>query len=144
MLRSKRSITSTLFGIGAALTYLCLTPAAHAYIDLAPTLSKIIADSKGIAVVEVMEFDRANHLVVFKAVRTLKGQIPADPIRHAVASAEGGAIPRQILQWAGPGARAVLFVSRNTALVDGEVHVDEVARTCRLRTMDLYLASPRA
>ena len=117
MLRSKKSIMSTLFGIAVAFMYLCLAPAVYAYIDMAPTLSKIIADSKGIAVVEVLEFDRANHLVVFKAVRPLKGEIPTDPIRHDVASAEGGAIPRSILQWAGPGARAVLFVSRNTALV---------------------------
>ena len=116
MLRSKKYV-SALFCIAVAWTCLCPAPAAHAYIDMAPTLSKIIADSKAIAVVEVAEFDRANHLVVFKAVRVLKGDVPTDRILHDVALAEGGAIPRLILQWAGPGARAVLFVSRNTALV---------------------------
>ena len=94
-----------------------LTTRSHAYIDLAPTLAKVMTDSKSIAVVEVTEFDRANHVVVLKPVRTLKGQLADDPIRHDVTSDEGGVIPRPILQWAGPGARAVLFVSRSTALV---------------------------
>lgn len=117
MLHSKKPFAYILLGMAAALAHLCLAPAAHAYIDMAPTLSKIIGDSRGIAVLEVVEFDRTNHLVVFKAVRVLKGDVAADRIVHDVALAEGGAIPRLILQWAGPGARGVLFVSRNTALV---------------------------
>jgi HEAT repeat protein len=101
------------------LLFLCLGLAtrAHAYIDLAPTLAKVMTDSKNIAVVEVAEFDRANHVVVLKPVRVLKGQLADDPIRQDVTSDEGGVIPRPILQWAGPGARGVLFVSRSAALV---------------------------
>lgn len=117
MLHPRRTISGILLGMAVAMANLCLGPAAHAYIDMAPTLAKIIGDARGIAVVEVVEFDRANHLVVFQPVRVLKGDIPTDRIPHDVALAEGGAIPRLILQWAGPGARAVLFVSRNTALV---------------------------
>jgi len=94
-----------------------LATRSYAYIDLAPTLVKIMTDSKSITVVEVMEFDRANHIVVLKKVRDLKGELAAEPIRHDVTSDEGAVIPRHILQWAGPGARGVLFVSRNTALV---------------------------
>jgi hypothetical protein len=116
MLNSKRSI-SALWVIAAAWVNLGMTPAADAYVDMAPTLSKIISDSKAIALVEVAQFDRAKHMITFKGVRNLKGEISTDPILHDVAAAEGGTIPRQILQWAGPGARAVLFVSRNTALV---------------------------
>jgi hypothetical protein len=90
---------------------------SYAYIDLAPTLVKIMTDSKSIAVVEVVEFDRAKHVVVLKEVRALKGELAGGSIRHDVTSEEGAVIPRHILQWAGPGSRGVLFVSRNTALV---------------------------
>jgi hypothetical protein len=101
------------------LLLICLswTVRSQAYVDLAPTLAKIITDSKSIAVVEVTGFDRAKHTVVLKEVRALKGEPAADPIRHDVTSEESATVPRPILQWAGPGARAVLFASRNTALV---------------------------
>ena len=96
---------------------LCLTTPAHAYVDLAPTLAKVISDSKKIAVVEVVEFNREKRVVVLKEIRSLKGESSSELIRHEVAASEGAAIPRQILQWAAPGARGVLFASRNTALV---------------------------
>lgn len=99
------------------LTCLCLTTTSSAYVDLAPTLAKILTDSKNVAIVEVTEFDRAQRMVVMKPVRALKGDLAPDPIRHEVASEEGAITPRHILQWAGPGARAILFVSRNTGLV---------------------------
>jgi hypothetical protein len=113
----KSSIPITLLGVAVTLVGLCLAPAVDAYIDLAPTLAKIIADSKSVTVVEVMEFDRQKHVVVLKAVRGLKGDVPADSIRHDVAPSDGGVVPREIQQWAGPGARGVLFLSRSTALV---------------------------
>jgi HEAT repeat protein len=96
---------------------LMLATLAPAYVDMAPTLAKVMTDSKSIAVVEVKEFDRARHIVTFKEIRVLKGELSGDAIRHEVAPEEKAAIPRPILQWAGPGARAVLFSSRNTALV---------------------------
>ena len=85
---------------------LCLTAPAHAYVDLAPTLAKVISDSKKIAVVEVVEFNREKRVVVLKEIRSLKGESSSEPIRHEVAASEGAAIPRQILQWAAPGAGA--------------------------------------
>jgi len=94
-----------------------LTTRLYAYIDMAPTLAKVIADSKNIAVVEVVEFDRAKHILVVKEVRALKGELATDLIQHDVTAEEGSVIPRHILQWAGPGARGVLFMSRSTALV---------------------------
>ena len=111
MFSSRRSFVVLL------LICLGLTVPAHAYVDLAPTLAKVIADSKTIAVVEVVEFNREKHVVVLKEIRLLKGESSAEPIQHDVTAAEGAAIPRQILQWAAPGARGVLFVSRNAALV---------------------------
>jgi HEAT repeat protein len=96
---------------------LCLAPPAQAYVDLAPTLAKVISDSKQIAVVEVVEFNREKGMLVLKEIRSLKGESSAELIRHEVAASAGAAIPRQILQWAAPGARGVLFAARNTALV---------------------------
>ena len=88
-----------------------------AYVDLAPTLAKIITDAKTIALVEVVEFDRENCAIVLKEVRTLKGEASADTIRHLVASSTHGTVPLQIAQWVEPGARGVLFMSRSTTLV---------------------------
>jgi HEAT repeat protein len=96
---------------------LCLTTPSRAYIDLAPTLSKIVADSQRIALVEVVEFNREKRAVALKEVSALKGEISADPTWHVVGTAEGATIPRHVLQWASPGARAVLFASRNIGLV---------------------------
>jgi len=78
------------------------TRAAQGYIDLAPTLTKIVGDSPTIAVVEVTAYDRNQHVVTFKPVQTLKGTIATDTIAHEVAPV-GGTAPRQIVQWAGAG-----------------------------------------
>ena len=85
-----------------------LTAPSHAYVDLAPTLARVISDAQQIGLVEIVEFDRANHALVLKPVRTLKGEPLPDSIRHDVAAANGGVVPRPIMQWASPGAgRAV-------------------------------------
>ena len=89
---------------------------ARAYVDLAPTLGSVIRDSQTISLVEVEKFSRENAAVILKKVRDLKGKTDAEPIRHQIA-APGQAMPRNVLEWAEPGRRAVLFVSSNTALV---------------------------
>ena len=66
----------------------CWTVPAHAYVDLVPTLAKVITDSKKIAVVEVVEFNRERHVVVLKETRLLKGEGSAEPIQHDVRPAE--------------------------------------------------------
>ncbi|MHB1035421.1 MAG: HEAT repeat domain-containing protein [Pirellulales bacterium] len=115
MLRPGCSIVRHLL-LAAPLAWTWMATSSHAYVDLAPTLAKIVSDSTRIAVVEVVEFDRAKRELVLKEVRALKGEMAAEPVRHEVA-AVGAAIPRLILQWVAPGARGVLFASRNTALV---------------------------
>lgn len=99
------------------LMFLGGTPSARAYIDLAATLPSIIGESQKITVVEIVEFKREKRGLVLKEVRALKGELSADPIRHIVAAGEGAIVPRQILTWATPGARAIVFSSRNNALV---------------------------
>ncbi len=90
---------------------------AHGYIDLAPTLAKVVGDSKSIAIVQVDKFSAADHSVMLLPIRALKGDLSADPVRHDVQASDGVAVPRPILQWAQPGARAVMFMSRTTELV---------------------------
>jgi len=116
MLHPNRLLAGSLLAV-LPLVCLGLATRSHAYIDLAPTLSKVIADSKKISLVEVVEFNREKRAVALKEIRTLKGELSPEPIWHVLASADGAAIPRHILQWASPGARAVLFSSRNIALV---------------------------
>ncbi|MBP7934379.1 MAG: HEAT repeat domain-containing protein [Phycisphaerae bacterium] len=96
---------------------LCLAMPVQGYVDLAPTLSKVVGDSKQIAVVEVVGFHREKRTVTLKPVRKLKGDAIAGVVKHEVAVSQGAAIPRHIMQWADPGSQAVLFVSRNTGLV---------------------------
>ena len=90
---------------------------AHAYIDLAATLPRIISDSQKITVVEVVDLKREKRGLVLKEIRALKGELSTESILHVVASGEGATIPRQILTWATPGARAIVFTTRNSALV---------------------------
>jgi HEAT repeat protein len=88
-----------------------------AYIDLAPTITKIIGDSQKISVVEVVGLNETTHVLTLKEIRTLKGTPGQDPILHNVASSDGNAVPPAIVQWADAGARGVLFSSRTTSLL---------------------------
>ena len=89
----------------------------QAYIDLAPTLAKISKDSKKIALIEIVDFNRETHTITFKEIRAFKGDISSEQFQHEVAVSGGTTVPRQILQWASPGTKGILFISGNTALV---------------------------
>ena len=99
------------------LACLCLATPAHAFVDMAPTLAKIISDSQKIQLVEVAQFSPEKHTLVLKGVRAIKGELDGNPVQHDVAAAGGSLVPRAIQQWAGPGARGVLFISRATELL---------------------------
>lgn len=100
-----------------AMSFFGFAPSAHAYIDLAATLPRIISDAQKISVVEVVDFKKEKRGLVLKEIRALKGELSTDPIRHVVSTGEGLIVPRPILTWATPGARAIIFSSRNSALV---------------------------
>ena len=89
-------------GLLVALALMYLWPAAPvlSYIDLAPTLSKIIAESDRIALAEVVLYSREKRVVLLKEVRTMKGASSPDPIRHRVGPEGGSTIPRPIMQCA--------------------------------------------
>ena len=89
MTRSKNLLMKSL--IAALPVCLCLAHRAEAYVDLAPTMSKIVSDSPKIAVVEVVGFDRATRVVSVKEVRALKGDLSPEVVQHQVAPAAGGA-----------------------------------------------------
>jgi len=114
---AKHTIARTLI---ASLPLLCLTLTrpAQAYIDLAPTLSKIISDSPNISVVEVTGYDREKHIITIAPVRALKGTLPAGAaLQHQVSATAAAPVARPVAQWALPGARAVMFSSGTRALV---------------------------
>jgi HEAT repeat protein len=92
----------------------CIAQAARAYVDLAPTLPRIITDSNTIAIVEVTSYDFQKHVVTFKPVQVLKGALADTSMAHEVAPI-GGVPTCQIVQWAVPGSRAVIFQSRTAA-----------------------------
>ncbi len=109
------SVRSLLFALVALL---CLSQRAQAYVDLAPTLAKIINDASSISLVEVERFDHDKGIVILKNLRDFKGQSKPGPIKHLVAPFQSTmAVPRQIREWAEPGARAVVFATPGTVLV---------------------------
>ena len=146
MIQSKYS-NSSLRRSRLTLACLCmgLVSQAQAYIDLAPTLSKLIGDAQKVSVVEVTGFDEATHALTLKEVRTLKGAAGQGPIRHDVGSSDGNMVPPAIVQWAEVGARGVLFSSRTTGLLcfgDGWYQVKSSAGEWKLGVdrSDLSLA----
>ena len=102
-----------------ALACLCLgiVGQLHAYIDLAPTISKIISDAQKISVVEVVGLNESTHVLTLKEIRTLKGTGAQAPTLHNVASSDGNIVPPAVVQWAEAGARGVLFSTRTTTLL---------------------------
>ena len=116
MMPPKTMLMRSVLAVLPMLAFLQTAP-ARAYVDLAPTLPRIISDSQSIAVVEVVSYNRETHELTLKEIRAAKGELATAEIRHVVAPADGAAPPRPILQWATPGSRGVMFGSRATALV---------------------------
>jgi HEAT repeat protein len=96
--------------------FLCAAQPAHAYIDRAVTLGGVVRESERILLVQVERFSRDKNVVILTRVRDLKGQSDAAPIKHQLAP-QGATVSRDVLEWAQPGQRAVLFLSAKTALV---------------------------
>jgi HEAT repeat protein len=94
----------------------CVTRPAAAYVDLAPTLGRLVGNATRIAVVEVERYVPESRALTLREVRPLLGEAATEPVRHQLAP-RGVGVPRHALEWAEPGARAVLFVSGETAIV---------------------------
>ena len=91
--------------------------AAHAYVDVSPTLGFLIKDSQTITVLEIDKLSVEKKVIIFKKVFDLKGNSSDSPVRHHIA---GGFHPREphiVLDWAEVGNRAVCFTTNNVSLV---------------------------
>jgi HEAT repeat protein len=106
-----------LFLASGLLACAALARPSFAYVDLAPTIVKVLDDSRTIAVVQLTSIDRQKRTVTFKEVKVLKGTSGTTPLVQPVAAGANAIIPRPILQWAEPGAEAVVFSSTRTALI---------------------------
>jgi hypothetical protein len=97
----------------------CLWPttSARAYVDLAPTLARIVRESETITLIEVDQFSRKKGVAVLKKVRDLKGETGDDAIKHQVVRGNETGVDRAILEWAEPGRRGVLFTTGKNAVV---------------------------
>ncbi len=103
---NRSATVRTCCGIALALVLVAIIGKASAYVDLAPTLAKIISDAKLIAVVELSSFDKDTGVVNLKAVRALKGAAPSDLIHHHVTSTSKGTIAAQVARWIEPAPAA--------------------------------------
>ncbi len=88
-----------------------------AYVDLAPTLTRIVNESGTITVAEVVRFSSDNGAVLLKKVRDLKGTTGDDILKHQLLRKGEKAIDQAIIDWADPGRRCVLFVTGKAGVV---------------------------
>jgi HEAT repeat protein len=93
------------------------TGPARAYVDLAPTLGRIVRDSQTITLAEVEAFSREKSAVILKKVRDLKGDSGAEPIKHVLVRSGEPGLDRVLQEWATPGSRCVLLIAGKTAIV---------------------------
>ncbi len=104
-------------GVMASVIVMACAGRAFAYVDLAPTLGKVVNQSQRIAVVQVTAYDGKNHEVTLKEIKTLKGDAkPAAPIVQEL-SPDGDPLPRQVRIWSVPGSQGVMFSNGNAGLV---------------------------
>jgi hypothetical protein len=90
---------------------------ALAYVDLAPTLARIVREADTITVAEVTAFNADKGAVVLKKVGDLKGKTADDVLKHQLVRVDETAIDAPIAEWAEPGRRCVLFVTGKAAVV---------------------------
>ncbi len=102
--------------LGLGFSLLVAFPAC-AYIDMGPTLGRVLREADSIALVEVTRFSASNGLVALKLVRSHKGKADADTFKHQVLRSDETSVDHPILEWADSGRRAVLFMSPKTVLV---------------------------
>ena len=114
MNRARRHFAAYL--LAASAICLSLASVTQAYVDLAPTLGKIIKQSATVTLVEVADFNRATHTLTLKPVRASRVRNPAAPSPgprldpgndHAPADCPVGQSRR----------RGVLFSTSSSALV---------------------------
>jgi HEAT repeats len=104
--------SSTLFVAACSVAF--AAQPALAYVDLAPTLARIVREAKTITIAEVDAFNPEKGAVILKKIRDLKGETGADALKHQLIRADELAIDAPIAE---PGRRCVLFVTDKAAVV---------------------------
>src|SRR5262249_1110902 len=101
----------------AVLALHALMSPAWAYVDWAPTLGKLIKDSKNIVVVRVEKVSEEKRAIIFKKVADLKGKHAGEEIKHQITDGLHPREPHTIMDWAEPGQLAILFHSGPDAVI---------------------------
>jgi|GEM_PF-1186558 len=99
-----------------ALVLLGVPAVAGAYVDLAPTLGRIVREAQSIVLVESSAFNAQRGIAILQKVRMLKGAVVEDTFRHRLVT-ERQPAPGDLLEWAQNGGRGVVFVSPRLTLV---------------------------
>jgi hypothetical protein len=111
MMRSKT------LAVVAAVWMVLMAQPVGAYVDLAPTLARIVREAHTITVAEVSAFSPEKGAVVLKKLRDLKGETASDPIKHRLLRADESVLDAPLADWAEPGRRCVVFVTGKAAVV---------------------------
>ncbi len=88
---------------------------ALAYVDYTPTLGRLVLESRQIAIIAVEKIGRDKPAIILTKLADIKGSTGDEAIRLHVAANTGPL--RHVLDWAEPGKRAVLFRTRDAALL---------------------------
>ena len=98
---------------------MCAPSTARAYIDIIPSLGRLVADARAIAVLQVEKVDREKRIVLFRVTEVLANpdqvQIP-DKVRHLIGGGTHPLESKQLLDWAKPGKTAVALIAGKVAI----------------------------
>src|SRR5439155_14662894 len=86
-----------------------LTTPSRAYIDASPTLAQLTKAATNIVVLRVEKVSREKRVLIYRKVADLKGQHPAEQVKHQITDGWHPGEARLILRWAEPGKVAVCF-----------------------------------
>ena len=109
-------VRSRTIALGAAAWMMLMAQPARPYVDLAPTLARIVREAQTITVAKVVAFSPEEGAVVMKKIRDLKGAMGADPLKHQLVRADESALDAPLADWAEPGRRCVVFGTGKAAV----------------------------
>ena len=76
-----------------------------------------VRESQTITVAEVDRFSPEKGAIILKKIRDLKGESPAEPLKHQLVRGGETVVDLPLLEWAEPGRRCVLFVTGKAAVI---------------------------
>ncbi len=95
-------------GVGMLGVLLAASP-AQAYVEISYTLGRVVNEATNIVLVKVEKVNKERRLIYYKKVADLKGNHPAEDIKHIITDGFHAREPKFILDWAQPGKTAVFF-----------------------------------